>query len=121
MTDQNQIEKMSDAEINTAIAKALWWRDIKLRPHPLPNCGEVLSGRFGLKDYINAIPSFTSDYNTRPQMLAAMTREEKSKFVDFAFEELNQVGECAVDFEINLISMDQPTFCRVWLKTKGLK
>jgi hypothetical protein len=100
---------MNETEINRQIAEELGW---KQRVHG------KWSRNGDLLNILNEAPNFVLDLNTRPQMLAAMTRDEKGELIELAFKQLNHSGECAIDFEINLIELTQPEFCKLFLAVK---
>lgn len=50
---------MNEQEQRIALCEWMGWRDIEMRPHPLDG-DSVLSGRFGIKDYVLALPDTNS-------------------------------------------------------------
>lgn len=107
MTDQQKIE---------AIAKACGWSDIRpacLKPFTL--YGTSKDKEIGR----DRLPAFTSDANTRPEMLAVMSNEKKWKLaakLRLAFARQKESSEF-VDW---LVGLQQTSFADCWLKAMGL-
>jgi hypothetical protein len=76
-------------ELKIRAAKLLGWYDIEKRPHPFADCGKVLTGKFGLKSYINVLPNYDTDRNHWPELWAKMDEKQIDKLMVRLFEEFH--------------------------------
>lgn len=106
---------MSDDEINSAIAAA---------------CGATNSVRHyddsgpGSSSWMGN-PNYVGDWSTRPQMVAVMDEDERLEFLNLTTGDIpTTTVEVHYVFVVRafytLLRMDQPTFCKAFLKAKGL-
>lgn len=112
-----------EKEINVSVAKALGWKiewpdDWRARIVSSPDGKEHRPSdpRLGLWSFI---PDYEHDANTRPEMLASLTEEEKKQLIGIFYGE-RVWGMIDDETAIRLLELDQPTFARLFCKVKGL-
>jgi hypothetical protein len=115
----NASSEMTDMEINEqniAVAECLGWKH-----YPIIQDGKVWG--VGWKrngESVGTLPSFVSDANTRKEMLAGVTRDQRIKLLDFARRSYGKTLVSQIDnFHDFLLNLDQPTFTKLFLQTVG--
>lgn len=107
---------MKAEEQNIAIAQALGWKNLHVWPG-----SEHLIGTHP-NQYSPDVPLFTTDANTRPEMLVALNVDQKTELIELLFWGQLFVSHDEIS-EKNLhalLELSQPKFAELWLKVKGL-
>lgn len=118
---------MDDNHINCIIAKELGWTNISFDWINEENHGKDWFGDIP-KHYPNQdiwprqkIRNYEHDANSRPEMLASLTEEEKRALINsFSPSNTSCQGIVSMTVAKKLLELDQPTFARLFCKVKGL-
>jgi hypothetical protein len=111
--------KMTPNQINAAVAECLGWRFSPSYNPDLKEIAEMCWIRPGGEDWqTEKRPAFDSDWNTRPEMLKALSRDEQRKLVRYVWRQ-NPYAVFDEELCAEILNLSQPQFAELFLRVKG--
>lgn len=119
---------MSPSDQNIAVAEKLGITVVKLPFVPLdvdafapntcftPEAAQQWRRTYPHSAIIDTVPDYVSDANTRPQMLASLTFEQKADICNRLFDGEEDGSE---DYMVKILELTQPQFTELFLRVTG--